>query len=226
MAGPEYLCPYCEERPLTAVATLPYVRGRGLTQHFGARKIAGCAACVRLQLLRETGHSALKGWGSPAAAAANPVFLAYGIARSTVVMEDPARVDRLLRDAGLPVTGAAPSLVRLCYSLAAAVIAADRRILDGEIAIATSIGRQLFNGFREEDFREVLAAHRDLPGAGELATLLRQAVDADVRASVYRYLVAIASADGDMAEEEHALLRTVALNLGLETAGGGHDQHA
>ncbi|MGD9866581.1 MAG: TerB family tellurite resistance protein [Hyphomicrobiales bacterium] len=202
------------------------MRGQGLGQHFGARKIAGCSDCVRLQLLRETGRSAIRGWGSPAAAATNPVFLAYGVARSLIVTEDPARVEQMLREAGLPAGGAASSLVRLCYSLAATVIAADRRILEEEIALATRIGMKLFTGFREADFRKVVAGHRELPGAGELATLLRQTVDADARASVYRYLVAIASADGEMAVEEHALLQAVARNLGLETAGGGHDQQA
>ncbi|MEC9369595.1 MAG: TerB family tellurite resistance protein, partial [Pseudomonadota bacterium] len=95
-----------------------------------------------------------------------------------------------------------------------------------EIATATRIGQTLFSGFSERDFRTVLAAHRELPGPEELAALLKQALPEDGRAAVYRYLVAIASADGEMAGEEQTLLALVAGKLGLESAGGGHDERA
>ncbi|RME98940.1 MAG: hypothetical protein D6773_13680, partial [Alphaproteobacteria bacterium] len=68
-----------------------------------------------------------------------------------------------------------------------------------------------------------LRQRNSLPPPGELAALLGTQIEGDAAKEVYRYLVAIATADQDVAPEERALLREIARSLGISTAGGGID---
>jgi len=219
-------CPFCRVRPNQAVATLPYVRPKGFGARFGTRTLLGCAPCVRKRLLLETTRSALDGWGSPAAALANPVLLIYGLARIAAVTRDPDRVRRILRTAGVPETALPPDPVRLGYSLAAAIIAADGRIGREEIATASAIGKRLFPDFDETEFARVVGAWRTLPQATDLAAILADAATPQARSAIYRYLVAIAAADDEIAPQERALLEAVAENFGIADPGSAIDAKA
>ncbi len=218
-------CPHCERRPMETVATLPCTRGYLLDPGLGIKTIAGCVPCVRRALLAETGRSGLIGWFSLPGLVANPVFIAYGLARCLLLTRKPERVRALMRTAGVsgPDT---PTALEAAYRLAASMIAADARIEPAEIAAACEIGQTLFEGFQPGEFRGVVANHRTLPEPAELALLLKTLVDRQGREEIYRYLIAIATADGEMAGEEQALLALVAENLGLSRPGQGIDHQA
>ena len=221
-----YECPYCKKRHLETVATLPYVRGDGLGATFNAKTIAGCRSCVRKQLLLESLRSSLDGWASPVALLANPVLITYGVARAAIVKRDEPRVQRMLRTAGIPGTDAETEPVRIAYGLAAALIVADGKILPEEITMAAAIGKQLFADFDEQEFLSVVSAGRGLPTPDDLAALLKTVVNEETKAAVYKYLVAIAAADNEVAPEEQKLLMSIARNLGISGPGRGVDRSA
>jgi len=219
----DHNCPYCQISPIETIATLPYVRGNGLGADFNATTITGCKSCVRKQLLLETLRSSVDGWASPAAIVANPVMIAYGLARAGAVRNNPERVDRMLDAAGIRNPRAEQDPVRIAYGLASALIAADGKIQMKEITAASIIGKQLFPDFNEQDFLTVVSAGRDLPSPAELATLLKRVVSSQTKLAVYKYLVAIAAADDEVAPEEQALLKVIANNLDISGPGRGID---
>ncbi len=219
----DHTCPYCQTRPIETIATLPYVRGNGLGADFNAKTISGCKTCVRKNLLLETLRSSVDGWASPAALLANPVMLAYGVARAGAVREAPERVDRMLDAAGIRNPRTEKDPVRIAYGLAAALIAADGKIEREEISTATKIGKQLFVDFDEQDFLSVVSAGRDLPTPEDLAIVLNSVVNEDTKQAVFKYLVAIAAADNEVVPEEQKLLKRIAGNLGISGPGHGVD---
>ena len=213
-----YPCPYCGERYLEAAATLPYVRGYVLAFHFGSKKIVGCSKCVRLQLLKETGVSSAIGWFSPTALVSNPFLIAYGLARTALVTRNPDAVRKQLTGAGISDPESETNLVRIGYSLAASMIAADGKIDPKEVATAAEVGMQIFEDFDRAEFNAVMANHKELPEPAELATVLSGVLSDDGKDAVYGFLLAIASSDDDLAEEERELLDLVAENLKLRPA--------
>ncbi len=221
-----YTCPHCEKRYLETVALLPYVRGFFRAAQFGNKKIVGCRACVRKQLLLETGESCLLGWFNPVGLAANPVLIVYGFGRSLVVSRNVEGVRALLREAGIAEPEAPADPVRIAYSLAAAMIAADGRILPDEVDAAIRIGREIFDRFDAGEFRSVVATHAELPEPAELASILKTILTEEGKTKVYRYLLAIASADQEIAPQERSLLKSVAGNLGVDATGQGVDVKA
>lgn len=218
-------CPHCDARAMETLATLPYTRGRLLDPGFGVKTIAGCVPCTRRAVLVEAGQSALMGWFSLAGLVANPVFITYALARALFLTRRPERIAGLMLSAGMsgPDT---PAPVEAAYRLAASMIAADARVEPAEIAVACEIGRKLFASFSAEDFRKIVANHRTLPGPEELALLLKSALAKQDREDIYQYLIAIATADGEMAKEEQDLLARIAESLGINRPGQGIDQSA
>jgi uncharacterized tellurite resistance protein B-like protein len=208
-------CPYCNVRQIETVATVPYVRGRVVAHTLGVKKFLGCRICVRRSIYREVGVSSLVGWFSVTAAVLNPLMITYGAVRGLFVRTDEAGVKRALRQAGLPDAGMDADPLRVAYGLAAAMIAADGKIEDEEVAVAIEIGRQLFSEFEANDFFKVMAGHKDLPGISELAHLLGQILEEKEKSMVFGYLAEIALSDGHIAVEETRMLEHVRLNLGL-----------
>lgn len=125
-----------------------------------------------------------------------------------------------------PETATDMEPVRIAYALAAALIAADGKIMQEEIAVASAIGKRLFADFDEQEFITVVAAGRGQHEPAELAAVLRGVVNEATKRAVYKYLVAIAAADNEIAAEEHGLLRTIAQNLGINEPGRGVDRSA
>lgn len=209
-------CSYCQERDIETVATVPYVRGRIVRHTLGVRKFLGCQRCVRREIYREVGKSSVIGWFSVGAAVLNPLMITYGAVRGLFVRPDKAGVRRALQQAGVPIDNPSKAEpLRVAYGLAAAVIAADGKVEDEEVAVAIEIGRQLFENFDADEFFKVLAGHKHLPGVSELAHLLGQVLGEQEKAQVFGYLAEIAHSDGHVAIEETRMLEHVRQNLGL-----------
>lgn len=210
-----YKCPYCNTNHLETSAKLPFVRGFVLAVQHGHKTIVGCRSCVRTELLKETGKSALIGWFSPTALIVNPFFILYGIGRAAFVRTNLDSVRKVLSEAGVPEPAAPLNLAQVAYGLAACVIAADRKVLHQEVALASEIGQKILEDFDDAAFRRTVANHGNLPEPVELARLLREALTEDGRLLMYRYLLAIAHADDDFSVEERNLIALIGTNLGL-----------
>lgn len=208
-------CPYCNERELETVATVPYVRGMLVAYTLGVKKFMGCRRCVRRSIYKEVGVSSLVGWFSVTAVFLNPLMLTYGAVRGLFVRPDPAAVRRALEQAGIPDEGMSADPLRVAYGLAAAMIAADGKIEDEEVAVAIEVGRQLFADFETDAFFKVMGGHKDLPGVAELAHILGEVLDNKEKSLVFGYLAEIAASDGHVADEEQLMLEQVRTNLGL-----------
>jgi uncharacterized tellurite resistance protein B-like protein len=150
----------------------------------------------------------------------NPIFIVYGLGRTLFVRTNLDSVRKVLQEAGIPEPAKPLNLVQVAYSLAASMIAADKKILPEEIALASEIGSRILEGFDASEFRKTVDNHKSLPEPAELAGLLRDVLADDGKVLVYRYLLAIAQADEDVSQEESALLATVADKLGLTTPEG------
>jgi hypothetical protein len=214
-----YKCPYCRVGYLETAARLPYVRGFLLAVQHGHKQLVGCKSCVRSELLKESGKSALIGWFSPTALILNPIFIVYGVGRSLFVRTNLDAVRKVLKEAGIQEPTEPLKLVQIAYSLAASMIAADKKVLPEEIAVAAEIGARILDGFDADEFRKTVDNHKNLPEPAELAGLLRDVLTEEGKVLVYRYLAAIAHADQEVSAEEDALLATVARKLGLLGAG-------
>jgi uncharacterized tellurite resistance protein B-like protein len=210
-----HLCPSCHERPLDTVATLPYVRGFLIAYQIGTKKFLGCRSCVRGSIFKEVGLSALIGWFSITALVINPFMIVYGIIRGIVVKPDPEGVHRVLVEAGVPLDEEDVDFLRVTYGLAAAMIAADGKIEASEVATASRIGAQLFPTFDAGELSRHLQNPKEIPDPGDLASLLADVLDDEQKQSIYRYLEAIAAADGNVSSDEQAMLQRVQTNLGL-----------
>ena len=208
-------CPYCNERDIETVATVPYVRGRLVRHTLGVKKFLGCQRCVRRSIYREVGVSSVVGWFSLGAAMLNPLMITYGAVRGLLVRPNAAAVKRALRHAGLPDEGAHADPLRVAYGLAASMIAADGKVEDEEVAVAIEVGRQLFDNFDANDFFKVLADHKALPGVNELAHVLAQTLEEQEKSVVFGYLAEIAVSDGHVALEETRMLEHVRTKFGL-----------
>lgn len=215
-----YKCPYCRTSDLQTAAKLPYVRGFLLAVQHGHKQLVGCAPCVRAEILKETGKSALIGWFSPTALILNPIFIVYGLGRSVFVRTNLDAVRKVLKEAGIPEPAQPLDLVRVAYSLAASMIVADKKILPEEVALASEIGSRILEGFDDGEFRKTVDNHKQLPEPAELAGLLREVLTDEGKVLVYRYLLAIAHADQEFSADEGALLATVMDKLGLAPPEG------
>lgn len=214
-----YKCPYCRTNYLQTSAKLPYVRGFLLAVQHGHKRIVGCTPCVRSELLKETGKSALIGWFSPTALILNPIFIVYGLGRTLFVRTNLDAVRKVLKESGIPEPAQPLNLVQTAYGLAASMIVADKKILPEEIALASEIGSRILDGFDDAEFRKTVDNHKKLPEPAELAGLLREVLTDEGKVLIYRYLLAIAQADEEVSAEERALLATVMDRLGLVPEG-------
>lgn len=91
------------------------------------------------------------------------------------------------------------------YSMAAGMIGADGKIEQEEIASAERLGAQLVNSFDNTDFRMFINNLDKIPNILDLAEDLNSLDDKNKKI-IYEYISAIASADGDIAEEELRIL--------------------
>jgi uncharacterized tellurite resistance protein B-like protein len=105
--------------------------------------------------------------------------------------------------------------MKACYALAATMIRADGKIDAAEVETANRLGAELIPGFDTTEFEAVLNGNRVPDDPFILAGLLRNVLSDDARQRVYDYLVAIANADGELANEEQRLLDGVRVTLAL-----------
>jgi uncharacterized tellurite resistance protein B-like protein len=96
------------------------------------------------------------------------------------------------------------------------MVAADGKVEEDEVAVAVGIGKQLFDGFTLELFREVLVNAKNLPSPTQLAAVLRDYLTDEGKIAVQKYLVAIAAADGTIDKTEVQLVQSVSYAFGLE----------
>lgn len=208
-----YPCPYCDDRPLESVATLPYVRGFLLAYQVGTKRFIGCRSCVRVQIYKEAGLSSLIGWFSITAFFLNPMFITYGLVRGLFVGKNSDAVRKQLREAGIPDEPSAVHPLQVAYALAASMIAADGKVEQEEVTAAVQIGQRLFDGFDPGALMEKVNNHKSLPGVAELSSLLAQVLNDEGKDAIYQYMQAIAAADGEVAAEEQHQLDVIARNL-------------
>ena len=209
-------CPTCDKSELDTMATLPYVRGFLIAYQLGTRKFLGCRSCVRRSIFKEVGVSALIGWFSITALIINPFLLTYGVLRGVFLGRNPEAVRQALVAAGIPEDDQGVDVLQVAYGLAAAMIAADGKIEASEIEAATQIGGRLFDGFEVDALMRQLEHYKELPDPGDLARVLSRVLEDADKVAVYRYLEAIARADGDVAADEQALLQRVQAGLGVQ----------
>lgn len=210
-------CPRCKTKPVDTVTVAPYIRGRFIFHSYGSKRLVGCHRCVKRQLAQEIGSALLSGWFSPVALLVNPVCILWNSLRWPFLKSDPEKVEQLLGDLGI-----CPELVdvtRVAASLAVTMVAADGKAKPQEIETAISLGEELLEGFSSQIFHEAMDNIARLPSTATLAGLLSDVLEDDRKAVVLKYLLAIASADGEMDDSEIAELQSATLALKMSQTG-------
>ncbi len=213
-----YPCPYCNKRKLETTATAPYVRGFLLAYQIGKKSYIGCTSCVKKKVLGEAGLSALLGWFSITALIINPFLIIYNLIQGLTISANPVKVKMKLREMGIPENPSAVNITDAGCALAASMILADGDVDDQEIRIAEEIGEKIFGDFEEANLHLLLSGSKNLPAPMDMAIILRDALDQDGKALIFKYLLAIAQADGNVSAEEKTLLQQVATGMQLDMA--------
>lgn len=192
----------------------PYVRGFVLLAQMGHHRLAGCTRCVRRRILREAGISSVAGWFSITALVINPFLIVYNVSQSFFVKARPHKVEKLLRDMGLPQESDEVDMAKAGYTLAVSMITADGKIEAEEVEIARRQGLLIFGRFDEEAFRRLLEEHTSLPPVADIAAMMGRNLSRQAKGQIIRYLKAIAMGDGEFAETEVQLLSEIANKMG------------
>jgi tellurite resistance protein len=203
-------CPICGTRPCETSAKAVWVRGFLLAYQISRKQLIGCVQCVRGELLKEAGMSAILGWFSITAIFINPVLIVYNLIRSLTVRENPEAVARKLTELGINPSSEEVSLLQITYSMIASLIAADGKLDPSEIQVATNIGTDLFDSFSIDQFKKTCERHQELPTPMDLGLMLRDILEEESKALLFRYAVAVSQADGSISPEEEAVLLAIA----------------
>ncbi|MFK7925618.1 MAG: tellurite resistance TerB family protein [Bacteroidia bacterium] len=209
-----YNCPYCQVRPLETTARAPFVRGYLLAYQLGYQKLVGCVRCVRNRVLRQAAYSLLLGWFSLTAVIINPFLIIWNLIQAPFVRSRPEKVEKVLKRMGLPLNPKKANLTDAGYALAASMITADGKIEASELMIAEVQGREIFGEFDIEEFRRLVSDYKELPPAVDMAGIFNDILNTEEKVQIYRYLEAIATADGDFAKAERELLTEIGLKMG------------
>lgn len=216
MPEKQYLpCPRCKTGKLTAVATAPYARGFILAYQHGSKKIAGCPSCVANGLRAEAGKSLLFGWFSVSALVLNLAFIPWNLFRSFFISPDPAAVTALLNQAGIPEPGTEYRLTDAFYSAAAAMIHMDGKVDAAEVAVAKDLGRRMLPDFDDARLDKLLAERLSGLTVETVGTAFRVYLSTEGQEFVLRYLLAIATADGELHPKEYKYLEQLAVSIGF-----------
>lgn len=209
-----YNCPYCQVRPLETTAKAPFVRGYLLAYQLGYQRLVGCVRCVRNRVLRQAGYSLLLGWFSITAMIINPFLIIWNLIQAPFVQPRPEKVQKVLKRMGLPLNPQKANITDAGYALAASMITADGKIESAELTIAEAQGRDVFGEFDIVEFRRLVADYKELPPAVDMAGIFNDILSDKEKEKLYRYLEAIATADGDFAKAERDLLTEIGLKMG------------
>lgn len=120
-----------------------------------------------------------------------------------------------LAEMGLMKNGE-PDPLEIGYAFAAGMVVVDGRIDPDELYFTTKLGEDLFPGFDGEEFEARCRRTPTPPTIGQLAPLLAEVLDEARRTELFDFVLAVSQTDGEVAEAERALLRSVARDLGLE----------
>lgn len=200
------LCPICKNRKVEAVARTFYVRGIIIVMQIAKKTFVGCVHCVRMELLKEAGISSLIGWFSFSSFFINPVAIFYNLIRGIFIRKNYAGVRRFLKSVGISEEQTEFDLMKAIYNVATSMIAADGKIENDEISVASDIGKKMFKEFNDSDFQDVLKNYKEALPFHELILLMKENLSLVGKISIYKYLEAIANADQNLAKEEEELL--------------------
>lgn len=114
----------------------------------------------------------------------------------------------------IPEEEQSSSFANVLYVLGAAMVGADGKIERDEMALAQKAGISLTNDFDKVDFRLYCKNLEAIPDLVETAESLND-LDMEIKEAFFTYVKNIAEADGEVADEERALLQNVADVWGL-----------
>ena len=101
-------------------------------------------------------------------------------------------------------------MIHATYSLAAAMLRSDGGVDPLERQTAETIGLELFEDFDPTEFREHCDNPRERLSAVQLSEAIRARLPEENRKRIFKYLCAVALANGEIATDETALLGRIA----------------
>lgn len=206
-------CPFCQAAPIDAATTITFVRGFVLAHQQGEKRFLGCAPCVAKQVRAEAGRSLLYGWFSPTALILSLFLIPWNFAKSFRIQPDREAARAALRELGVFDREDEARIDAALYAAMAAMIKADGKIDENEVAAARALGPKLTPNFDPERLRRQLEA-APTPLA-QMASILNVAFPPRDKEVVLRALTLLAYADGRLDKKEAELLEAMRLGLDL-----------
>lgn len=214
----EFVCPYCEVKPVEVGTKMYFVRGYGVAHQTGYRVLLGSASCVASELRKEAGRNLLYGWFSPMALVISLGLIPWNFFRSFALKPDRASVDRALLQLGVPDARALERLDDVIYALAAGMVRADGRVDEAELAAIEQVGPRIVPDFDMRRFTQKLERTGSQIPVENLVNSVAPFLDDAGKATVLRALVYVAYADGDCDAAEEKLLQRVRRSLRVDKA--------
>lgn len=211
-------CPYCKERSIETAAKAHYARGFLLAYQQGYRQLLGCASCVGKELRREAGRSLLYGWFSPRALILTVAFVPWNMIRSVTVKADRGAVEKALREIGVPDEQSLQKIDDVLYALMAAMVNADGRVDENELAVVAALGPRMIKDFDPARLQERIENTGTQAPVEPLVNSVAPFFTDEGKVSLLRGLTMIAMADGVVDPAEEKALQRVRKSLGISKA--------
>lgn len=223
-------CPHCGERPIQQAAKNYRLAGFLLAFQIKSDVQIGCATCTRRKSWKSAAITAVTGWWSVTCALLNPFAIAWNLGRGLLNRGPSSGLVDVLEESGVEVSflddpadydasghRADEPLVRGLATLGCAVMLADD---DADRAEATLIREELEGlspEFGGEDLEALITeTARSAPTAEDVGGALGRLLTDEGREAALGLATRVAAADGEVDEEEVALIGAVADELGIE----------
>jgi tellurite resistance protein len=225
-------CPDCGDRPIEETATGVGLVGMLLAYKWSKRTVVGCHQCNRRRLWGLAGKNLVLGWWSILSLFANPFTVLWNVGRGAVNRGPTTELARTLAQAGVDFqyisdptefdasTHAENELLqRGLLRLGVAVMLVDGHADPSEAAAIRDTAAQLFPDADRDDLEARIQAYAgETTNATKVANGLADTLTGDGRRLALRFAAAVAVADGDVDDDEAALLSTLADALDLDDA--------
>ncbi|WP_435359102.1 TerB family tellurite resistance protein [Haloarchaeobius sp. DFWS5] len=224
-------CPQCGERPIEERATGVGLLGMLLAYRWRTESMVGCHKCNRRRLFGMAGKNVVLGWWSVITLFVNPFTITYNVGRGLYNAGPSNKLARALdtsgvdyewltdRDAFDPVAHGENELtLRGLLRLGTAVMLADGSLSHAEANTMRDAALQLFPDQSADRIEERIKQYAgEVTNADKVAAGLADMLTAEGRSLALVFAAQVATADGEVTDDERVLLGRIAEGLELDS---------
>lgn len=222
-------CPHCGERPIEQAAKAYGVAGFLIAYRLSRRTHVGCGRCTRRKCWGSAAKTAVTGWWSITCIIINPFLIVWNLGRGLLNRGPSSGLVALLQESGVEVRFlddpaafdprghvGEEVLVHGLVQLGCAVMLADEDADRAEAAVIrdelAGFATALSSDDVEAMIEETVQAE---PAVDDVAASLGDLLSREGRDAALGLATRVAAADGEVDDQEVALIQAVADELGM-----------